>query len=206
MRGRGLVKLQGEAEGVGQGLFGEVVAGGAQAASGDEDVGAALGDVHSGAEAFGVVPHHGVIVDVDAQGGQALGDHLGVGVGDAAQQQLGAHGDDLSGMRHGEDLPSPTPAPAASAAANAQRSEAFPQGELTSPEDEKGTGVPAGSESLRGVGGAAQQQLGADRDKLGSMRHWQRPPIANTDIGGGCRRKCAAQRSISAGRIDFARG
>ena len=133
--GGGLVELQGEAEGGGQGLLGEVVAGGPQPAGGDEDVGPPLGDVHGGAEAFGVVPHHGVVVDVDAQGGQALGDHLGVGVGDAAQQQLGA-----------------------------------------------------------------------DRDKLGSMRHWQRPPIANTDIGGEWRRKCAAQRSISAGRIDFARG
>ena len=34
----------------------------------------------------------------------------------------------------------------------------------------------------------------------------EKPPIANTDTGGECRRKCAAQRSISAGRIHSARG
>ena len=52
------------------------------------------------AQPLGVVAHHGVPKDVDPQRGQALGDHLRVGVCDVAEEQLRPHGDDLSGMRH----------------------------------------------------------------------------------------------------------
>ena len=89
------------AEGLGDGHLGQVVAGGPQAAGGDEDIRPVAGDVHRLADPLRVVPHHGVIVDVDPQLGQPLGDHLGVGVGDVPQQQLGAHGDEFSGVAHG---------------------------------------------------------------------------------------------------------
>ena len=87
-------------EGLTDGLLGQVVIGGAQAAGGEDDVRPAAGDVQRLAQPLGVVPHHGVPEDVDAQGGQALGEHLGVGVGDVAQQDLRAHGDDLGGVGH----------------------------------------------------------------------------------------------------------
>ena len=87
-------------KGLGDGHFGQVVAGRSQAAGGDEDIRPVPGNVHRLADPLGVVPHDGVIVDVDAQLRQALGDHLGVRVGDAAQKQLGAHGNEFSGMAH----------------------------------------------------------------------------------------------------------
>ena len=40
----------------------------------------------------------GNIANTDAQGGQALREHLGVGVGDVTQQDLCADGDDLRGV------------------------------------------------------------------------------------------------------------
>ena len=95
------VKGQLPVEAVRQHVFGQVVAGGAEAAGGDNQVSPALGDLHRRPQPLGVIPHHGVIVDVDAQGGHFPGDHLGVGVGDAAQQQLGAYGDELGGVRDG---------------------------------------------------------------------------------------------------------
>ena len=98
--GRGLVKDQLPPEDLGQSLLGEVVAGGPQAAGGDEDVGPPPGDLHSGAEPGGIVPHHRVVVDVDAQLRKALGDHLGVCIGDIAEEQFGAHGDEFRDMRH----------------------------------------------------------------------------------------------------------
>ena len=59
------------------------------------------GNVHCLADPLRVVPHHGVIVDVDPQLGQSLGDHLGIGVGNVAQEKLRAHGDEFSGVAHG---------------------------------------------------------------------------------------------------------
>ena len=98
--GRGLVEEESLAEGLRQGHLGQVVAGGAQTAGGDDDVGTGPGNFHRLADPLGVIPHHRVVEDVDAQLGQALGDHLGVGVGDISQQQLGADGDEFSGMAH----------------------------------------------------------------------------------------------------------
>ena len=78
-------------EGLADGLFGEVVVGGAQAAGGDDDVGPLFGQSHRLLGPLEVVPHHGVPKDVQPQLAQPLGEHLGVGVGDVAQEQLGAH-------------------------------------------------------------------------------------------------------------------
>ena len=99
-----LVKDQLFPKSLGQHVFGQVVAGGAQAAGGDDDVGPLFGDGHGLLGPLGVVPHHGVVVDVQPQLAQTLGQHLGVRVGDVAQQQLGAHGQDFNGVRHGKDL------------------------------------------------------------------------------------------------------
>ena len=85
---------------LGQDVFGQVVTGGAQAAGGDDDIGPAPGQLHRLPGPLGVVPHHGVPKHVQTQGGQPLGEHLSVGVGDAAQQQLGANRQDLDLMRH----------------------------------------------------------------------------------------------------------
>lgn len=85
--GGGRVEHQLFAEALGQHVFGQIVAGGAQAAGGNENVRPAFGQLHRGTQPLGVVAHHRVVVDVDAQGRQALGEHLGVGVGDVAQQR-----------------------------------------------------------------------------------------------------------------------
>ena len=77
---------EGLSEGFADGLFGEVVVGGTQAAGGDEDVRPAAGDVQRLPEAVGVIAHHGVPEDVDAQGGEALAQGLGIGVGDVAKE------------------------------------------------------------------------------------------------------------------------
>ena len=93
-----LVQYQGLAEGFADSLLGQVVIGGAQAAGGDDDVGPLPGDVQSVFQALGVVAHDGVPEDVDADGGQGLGDVPGVGVDDVAEEQLRAHGDDFGSM------------------------------------------------------------------------------------------------------------
>ena len=98
--GRGLVEEEPLAEGLGQSHLGQVVAGRTQTAGGDDDIRTGPGNVHRLADPLRVVPHHGVVKDVDAQLGQALGDHLGVGVCNVAQQQFRADGDEFSGMAH----------------------------------------------------------------------------------------------------------
>ena len=54
---------------------------------------------------WGLSPHYRVPVDVDTQGGEALGEDLGVGVCDVAQKQLRAHGDEFRGVCHALRLP-----------------------------------------------------------------------------------------------------
>ena len=80
------MKDQGFLKGGADGLLGEVVVGGAQAAGGDEDVRPAAGNVQRLPETAGVVAHDGVPEDVDPQGGEALAQYLGVGVGDVAKE------------------------------------------------------------------------------------------------------------------------
>ncbi len=89
---------QGLSEGGADGLLGEIVIGGPQPAGGDEDVCPGPGQVQGLAQPAGVVAYHRVPVDINAQAGQGLGEDLGVGVGNAAQQQLRAHGKDLGGV------------------------------------------------------------------------------------------------------------
>ena len=87
-------------------LLCEVVIGGAQAAGGEEDVRPSPGGFQHGAQPLRIVPYHRVVADADAQGVQLPGEVLGVGVGDAAQQQLRPHSDDFRGIHnasfHGE--------------------------------------------------------------------------------------------------------
>ena len=80
------------------GLLGQIVIGGAQTAGGDENIRPAAGDVQRLPEPLGIVSHHGVPEDVDAQGGERLGNGLGVGVGNVAQKQLRAYGNELCGV------------------------------------------------------------------------------------------------------------
>ena len=86
-----LVPYQLQAEGSGQDLLGQIVAGGAQAAGGDDDIRPLLCHLHAVLQPLGVVPYHGVIAHVDADFGQHFGDVPGVGVGHMAQKQLCAH-------------------------------------------------------------------------------------------------------------------
>ena len=102
--GRPLVKDQLLPEGLGQYVFGEVVAGGAQAAGGDNDICPLFGQSHRLLGPLEIVPHNGVPEDVQAQLAQPLREHLGVGIGDVAQQQLSAHRQNFNGMRHRKDL------------------------------------------------------------------------------------------------------
>ena len=92
------VKHQGLVKGGADGLLRQVVVGGAQAAGGDDDIRPPAGDVQGLTQPLRVIPHHRVPKDVDAYGGQGLGDVPGIGVDDVAEEQLRAHGDDLSGV------------------------------------------------------------------------------------------------------------
>ena len=78
-------------------LLGHVVKGGAKAAGGDDQVSSVKGVVEGLFQPLRVVPHHRLVVQVDAHGGQLLGDVRRVGVDDVAQQQLRAHAQNLSG-------------------------------------------------------------------------------------------------------------
>ena len=92
--------------------FGQIVTGGAKPAGGDDDIGPLPGNFHRPAKPGRVVPHHGMVINVDAQSGQLPGEHLPVGIGNVAQQQFGAHGDEFGGVRHMISLPFGPMAPA----------------------------------------------------------------------------------------------
>lgn len=76
-------------------LLAEVVVGGAETARRDDDVVARERLVERLAQAFGVVADRRVAVDVDPQLRQPPGDHLGVGVDDVAEQDLGSDTEDF---------------------------------------------------------------------------------------------------------------
>ena len=80
------VELQLHAEGLGQRGLGEVVAGGAQAAGGDDEVGAVLGAAHRLYDAARVVTHDRLPVHVDAVLGEEHRDVRRVRVYRAAEQ------------------------------------------------------------------------------------------------------------------------
>ena len=85
--------------GVGDGLTGQVVLGRAEAAARDDDVRAAEGAIDYRLHAVGVVTDDGLVVEVDADIGEASGHPGRVGVDDLAEQELGADGNYLS-VRH----------------------------------------------------------------------------------------------------------
>ena len=84
------------------GLPGDVVLGGPEPAAHDDAVAAGQRRAQGQRDAVVVVPHGLVEVGGNAVGGQVLAQPGGVGVGDLAQQQLGAHRDDLDS--HGATL------------------------------------------------------------------------------------------------------
>ena len=71
---------------------------------GDDDVRPCLGDVQGVPEPLGIVPHHGVVVDGDAQGAETLGEDLGVGVGDVAQRGKIVCGHENRQIKPGSDF------------------------------------------------------------------------------------------------------
>ena len=84
------MQLHRQAEIGGHRLFAQIVIGGAQAPGGNHNVVVGEGDLQRLLEALGIVPHHRRPVDVDPQFRQPLGDHLGIGVHNVPQQNLGA--------------------------------------------------------------------------------------------------------------------
>ena len=95
-----LVEHQLSAKCLGNGLLGQIIIGRPKSAGRDDDIGAVSGDLQSFLEPPGVIPHDRVVMHGNTKGAQSLGDHLRVGVGDAAQQQLRTDGDQFSGVRH----------------------------------------------------------------------------------------------------------
>ena len=87
--------MEGELEGFGEALAGEVVFGGAEAAGEKDDVGAVDGGVDGGAEMLPVVTDDGLERDGDAEVVEAGGEEKRVGVLAMRCQHLGANGDDL---------------------------------------------------------------------------------------------------------------
>ena len=102
--GRRFMEHQLLAKGLCQHIFGQVVAGRAKTAGGDDDVRPALGQRYRLPGTVGVIPHHRVPVDIQPQLAQSLRKHLRVRIGDAAQQQFRSHGQNF--YRMGHDYPS----------------------------------------------------------------------------------------------------
>ncbi len=90
------MELEFEPEGFADDLFGEVVVGGPQTTGGDDEVGARFGKAQNVGQATDVVADDRMVIEVDPEFGEALGNILRVGVGDLAEQKLGADGNDLS--------------------------------------------------------------------------------------------------------------
>ena len=89
-------------EGTGEDLLGQVVAGRAEAAGGNDDVGALARDFHTFLQPLRVIADDGVIQHVDADLRQQLRHVARVGIRDVAEQQLGSHGNYLGiiGLTH----------------------------------------------------------------------------------------------------------
>ena len=84
------------------GLLGEIIVGRAEATRGNEDVHAAARKLQCLGETCGIVADDGVIEHVDAERGELLREHLRVRVGDVAEENFGADGNEFSGMGHGQ--------------------------------------------------------------------------------------------------------
>ena len=89
-------------EGTGEDLLGQVVAGRAETAGGDDDVGALARDLHAILQTLRVIADDGVIQHVDADLRQQLRHVARVGIRDVAKQQLCSHGNYLGiiGLTH----------------------------------------------------------------------------------------------------------
>ena len=94
------MELQLFSESLAQGLLGQIVAGGAKTAGGDDNVSPTFGDVHRLLEPLRVVADYRMVVDVQPQLAELLGQKLGVQIDGAAQQKLGAHRQDFYAMAH----------------------------------------------------------------------------------------------------------
>src|SRR4029077_4027926 len=85
----------------GDGLPGDVVVGGPEAAAHEDGVGSGEGGPQPVHDAGVVVAHLGLEQAVDAVGGQLLADPGRVRVHDLAEQELGADGQDVATHTHG---------------------------------------------------------------------------------------------------------
>ena len=92
----GVVRVQVDAERGGDGLSGEVVFGGAEAAGEDDDVGARDGDDGGAGEVGEVIADDGLEDDLDAEVVEAFSEVEGVGVLAEGREHLGASGDNFS--------------------------------------------------------------------------------------------------------------
>ena len=90
-----VVAAQRDVHHLGDGLAGDVVLGGAEAAADDDPVAPGQGGPEGQHDALVVVPDRLVEVGGDPDGGQVLPQPRRVGVGDLAEQQLGADRHDL---------------------------------------------------------------------------------------------------------------
>ena len=86
------------AEIVRDGLLGQIVVGGPQAAGGDDGVHPGKGQDQTLFQPLGVVAHYGLVVQIDSQSRHLLGDVGGVGVDDVAHEQLRADAENLRRM------------------------------------------------------------------------------------------------------------
>ena len=93
------VKFERRADGIGNGLAGGIVYGWAEAASGDDDIGAFQGMADGFGNASGVVTDGLCPEQVYAQAAQCPRDEAGIGVSGLAKQEFGTNGDNLCG-RH----------------------------------------------------------------------------------------------------------
>ena len=85
-------------EGLADGLLGHVIIGGAKATGGDDNIGSLSGNCQSFFQTLGIIADDSMPEHIHADGGQSLRDILCIGVGNVAQQQFSADGDDLCGM------------------------------------------------------------------------------------------------------------
>ena len=90
-----LMQLERHAENFADDVLGQVVVGGAQAPGGDDEVGPVPGRLHGLPQPGGVVPHHALPIDADAQAPEGGAQLFRVGVHDVPQQELRAHAEDL---------------------------------------------------------------------------------------------------------------
>ena len=77
-------------------LLGQVIGGGPQAPCHNQQTAAGDGRLHRMAQALHIVPHHGGVQQVDAQPRELLGHNGRIQIDHLAQQQLGAHRNNLS--------------------------------------------------------------------------------------------------------------